>query len=417
MMKQKHSYGKVTLLKLTLVIFVIMLILSFRETEAQTTVNLGSMKDNTLYEDEGGFISNGSGQYFFAGKTAGDMLRRGVIAFDIAGSIPSNATVTSVTLTLRMSKTISGNKNVKLQKILQNWGEGTSSPGGEEGFGAAAEPGDATWLHSYYDTTAWTDNELGGYFSHDVSATASVGAVGFYTWGSTTQMVSDVQGWLSNPTQNGGWILIGDESSTASAKRFDTKENLTAVNRPKLTVTYTLNFVSLNLTTFIEGFWDGTSMVSDTARVYLANSSSPFNFIDSSKGILNTNGSGTFTFANAPGGSYFIVVNHRNTIETWSSSPQTFTAGTPLNYNFSLSAGNAYGNNQILKLSKYCIYSGDVNKDGIVDASDISSVENDAVNSVSGYVQTDVTGDDYVDSSDISLVENNAALAVELLKP
>jgi len=63
------------------------------------------------------------------------------------------------------------------------------------------------------------------------------------------------------------------------------------------------------------------------------------------------------------------------------------------------------------------MYGGDINQDGIIDAGDVSEVENDAANSVSGYVQTDVTGDDTVDASDVSLVENNAVNSVSVITP
>ena len=52
-------------------------------------------------------------------------------------------------------------------------------------------------------------------------------------------MVADVQDWLDNPANNFGWIVIGDESSSRTAKRFDSRENPTEGNRPQLTVNYT----------------------------------------------------------------------------------------------------------------------------------------------------------------------------------
>ena len=58
-------------------------------------VQLAPSKDNTLYEDASGNISNGAGDYLFAGTTAtaaSGAIRRGVIAFDIAGSIPAGPT-------------------------------------------------------------------------------------------------------------------------------------------------------------------------------------------------------------------------------------------------------------------------------------------------------------------------------------
>lgn len=42
-----------------------------------------------------------------------------------------------------------------------------------------------------------------------------------------------------NTAENFGWILVGSESSLASAKRFDSRENGTENNRPELTVAYT----------------------------------------------------------------------------------------------------------------------------------------------------------------------------------
>jgi hypothetical protein len=52
-------------------------------------------------------------------------------------------------------------------------------------------------------------------------------------------MVSDVQGWLDNPSGNFGWIMIGDESGPLTAKRFDSRENGAVQNRPRLTVFHT----------------------------------------------------------------------------------------------------------------------------------------------------------------------------------
>ncbi|HMS64580.1 MAG TPA: DNRLRE domain-containing protein [Ignavibacteria bacterium] len=397
---------------------VMILFLSAYSISNSQTIEITSSKDNTLYEDELGSFSNGAGQYFFTGETAGALLRRGVIAFDIAGNIPACATITSVTLTLHMSRTISGSSDVAMHTLLEDWGEGASSPGGQEGFGTIAEPGDATWIHNFYSSVLWDGgSQTGGVFSPTASVTQSVNGIGFYTWGSNSNMIQDVQSWLSNPSQNFGWILIGDERTLASAKRFDTKENLTPANRPKLTVTYVVNNIALNLTSFIQGFWNGTTMVSDTARVYLANSVSPYNVLYTSVGVLGTNGNKTFCFPNAPTGSYYIVVDHRNSINTWSNLPQSFITGVTKVYDFSNDPAKAYGNNEVLISGKYCIYGADVNKDGTVDASDIGSIENDATNSVSGYVQTDVTGDDFVDSADISIVENNATNSVVEVSP
>ncbi len=44
------------------------------------------------------------------------------------------------------------------------------------------------------------------------------------TWGSTAQLVSDVQGWVDNPATNAGWMIRGDEGTDETACRFDSGE-------------------------------------------------------------------------------------------------------------------------------------------------------------------------------------------------
>jgi hypothetical protein len=159
-------------------------------------------------------------------------LRRGVLAFDIAGSIPPGSTITSVSLSMNMSMTIADTRTVELHVLLADWGEGTSMAPGGEGDGAPATPNDATWRHRFFDTIFWTNE--GGDFSAIVSASQSVGDIGQYTW-SSAQMVADVQSWLDNPASNFGWLVLGDESVSITSKRFDTRES---ASPPVLTVQY-----------------------------------------------------------------------------------------------------------------------------------------------------------------------------------
>lgn len=218
----------------------LVLLAAMNTARSQTTVAISALKDNTLYENATGAVSNGAGEHFFAGHTGETSfgLRRGIIAFDIAAAVPAGATITSVTLTLNMSKSkTSDARNVELHRVSSNWGEGASNATTEEGSGTNALTGDVTWLHTFFNSSTWT--KAGGVFSLTVSASQSVGAPGSYSWGSTTQMVSDVQSWLSTPTENFGWVVIGVETASATSKRFDTRENATASVRPKLSVTFT----------------------------------------------------------------------------------------------------------------------------------------------------------------------------------
>ena len=205
---------------------------------AQTTVDLGAAKDNTLYQSFNGSTSNGAGQYMFSGMTLGSSIRRCVIEFDIAGGVPAGATIDSVTLSLEMSRTTSGPSNIGLHAVDQEWGEGTSNAPGAEGGGAPATDGDCTWVHTYFrpggGSTFW--NSAGGDYSASSSGTTSVNLPGRYTW-TSAQMAADVQGWLDAPGTNHGWLLVNNEQSQ-SAKRFDTRESPTPANRPILSVTY-----------------------------------------------------------------------------------------------------------------------------------------------------------------------------------
>jgi hypothetical protein len=198
-------------------------------------LNITPSKDNTLYEYDPmeGDVSNAIGNHFFAGTTAMSEIRRGVLAFDIAAAIPPGSTIIAVSLSMNMSRTIDGTaRTVELHKLLGDWGEGTSMAQGEEGVGAPATTNDATWRHRFFDTMFWTTE--GGDFSATVSASQSVAGVGQYMW-SSAQMVADVQSWLDNPASNFGWLVLGDESTNATARRFDTRES---ASPPMLAIEY-----------------------------------------------------------------------------------------------------------------------------------------------------------------------------------
>lgn len=176
---------------------------------------------------------------------------------------------------------------------------------------------------------------------------------------------------------------------------------------------------SLILTLHMEGFYNPVTntMVGDTIQVYLRNNISPYIVVDSAKGYLNSSGNGSFNFSRVNNATdYYLIIKHRNSIETWSAMGNRFIANV-LIYNFTTSSSQAYGNNLILKGTKYNIYSGDVNQDGVVDASDLSMVDNDAFNSLSGYVNTDLNGDAIVDAGDLSIADNNVLSGVTVVTP
>jgi hypothetical protein len=176
---------------------------------------------------------------------------------------------------------------------------------------------------------------------------------------------------------------------------------------------------TLNLTALIEGLYNpGTNtMTADTATVILRNSTSPYAIVSSSKAVLNSSGTGAFTFTGVSNGvPYYIVLTHRNAIETWSAAGNSFTSNS-LTYNFTTAATQAYGSNLQLVGTKWTSFSGDVNQDGVVDGTDAGLIDNDAFNFASGYISTDLNYDDIVDATDASLADNNAFNFVGLVRP
>ena len=173
--------------------------------------------------------------------------------------------------------------------------------------------------------------------------------------------------------------------------------------------------ITLNLKVLIEGFYIGggqmtgviSPIVCDTIEVSLADASSPHSILYSVKGIINTSGDGSFNFPGVLlGSSFYIVIKHRNTLETWSDVPVALSSPVN-NYDFTSAVSRAYGNNLVNLDGHYAILSGDVNKDGIINFNDLSNIETNVQLFLYGYLPQDLTGDSLIESADYSLVENN----------
>ncbi len=234
-----------------------------------------------------------------------------------------------------------------------------------------------------------------------------------------------------NSGGNSMWVARYDSTEDEETFQIGLDQNsniyisgyINAVNPDYLTIKYSQSAgITLNLTMFIEGFYnEGTDQqVSDTVTVELRNSTSPFAIADQSTAVLSANGTVQLNFTGAANGNYYIAVKHRNSIETWSANAIAFSQIVPVNYNLSSSSSQAFGSNVIQIDSspvRFAVYSGDVNQDGTVDATDISTIDNDASNFVGGYVVTDLTGDDFVDGTDFAIADNNAANFVGAIRP
>ena len=162
----------------------------------------------------------------------------------------------------------------------------------------------------------------------------------------------------------------------------------------------------------------------DTLSICLANPTSPWAYVYKASGnSLNADGTISVHLPNSSTGSYYIVVRYRNGVETWSAAPVSFAGGI-VNYDFTTSAGQAFGNNekQVSETGLVAIYSGDMTsisgpQDGYIDIWDNNDVFNKAQNGLFGYMKEDLSGDGFVDIWDMSIVFNNLQNGVGMNTP
>ncbi len=200
------------------------------------------------------------------------------------------------------------------------------------------------------------------------------------------------------------------------------------------------------LTTFIEGLFDPdqgemkkvqdctdgentydkfSGTITDTLSVFLANALEPWNVVYECHHLfLNSNGQVTAMTPQSLTGSYYIVIRHRQGIETWSNQPVDFS-GSSVSYDFTASDTRAFGNN-LKQLSGspalFGIYSGDVRsmstqQDGYIDIFDNNAVFNESQGGAYGYLPEDLTGDGFVDVFDMVVSFNNVQLGKGMITP
>ena len=203
-------------------------------------VSIPSSRDNSIYQDHT-TNSNGSGPLMSAGKVSTGSIRRAFVLFDVAGSaIPAGSTIDSVTVhfTIVNVPNTPPATALSLFRALNSWGEGASSS--TTGQGAAAQPGDVTWLVRFYPNDPWTNP--GADFDTTLHGIGPVtAALGTYDIPTTPLLVQDVQYWLDHPSaDNYGWMIKADEGVgvTQSVRGIATRED--ATHYPVLEVHYSL---------------------------------------------------------------------------------------------------------------------------------------------------------------------------------
>jgi hypothetical protein len=189
--------------------------------------------------------------------------------------------------------------------------------------------------------------------------------------------------------------------------------------------------VSNNVNVFLEGLYNGSEMnkaknefgdgqfngpVADLVTIQLA--TAPGSIVKEFSNVnLLQNGTCSIGLPASSAGSYYIVVKHRNSIETWSANPVTFSSN-PISYNFTNAANKAAGDNmKDFSNGFFGIYAGDADQDGGVGVSDMVLIDNQSALFASGYLVEDIDGDGGVGVSDMTIVDNNSAAFVSVIYP
>lgn len=192
----------------------------------------------------------------------------------------------------------------------------------------------------------------------------------------------------------------GDYIIAANAFESPQKQNMDLINFNRD------NFaIKMKVAVGISGLWNGITQIRDSLMVYLRNSSAPFSKVDSAMAYLNTTCDDTVYFYTTPSAGYYVSVSHRNSLETWSAATVPLAPGSFFIQNFTGNQSDAYGGNLIFYNSKWCIYSGDINKDGFINGNDFTFFSSQF--GQSGYLPSDLNNDGVVNGNDFTLYSSS----------
>jgi hypothetical protein len=200
-----------------------------------TTLVLEAARDTAIFADSVDYAS-GAGQ-LFVGNTAGSQPRRALLWFDLS-QVPAGMRVVEASLRILVNRHAPAApvSSMALHRLSGAWGEGGSNFGSGNGGGDQAQPGEATWRSRFHGNAATIWRQPGGDYVAAPSATLSFSGTGLFTW-TGPGLAADVNTWRASPASNHGWIVIGDERESYTARRFHSRETGDAFSRPQLHLT------------------------------------------------------------------------------------------------------------------------------------------------------------------------------------
>jgi Dockerin type I domain len=243
----------------------------------------------------------------------------------------------------------------------------------------------------------------------------------------------NVEGFAITPKCNDStnvsvWLCRDVESVEPSAYRQDCLRWYNPFTAPGSCANTTP--VVLNLKVYIQGFYKGSGKMRaildsinfpsncDTITIELRKNDANKTLESSIKKIVDINGNVSLTLpATTFGNSYYIVIKHRHSMETWSASAILFNS-VSLIYSFTDLINKAHGSNlKNLNDGNFGVYTGDTDQNGNINAIDENLIEQHLTLFTSGYNSWDLNGDYIVESTDLSLIENNVLLNIAVSRP
>jgi hypothetical protein len=218
--------------------FISMIVLALAVASGAGNASAQYIRTTNFFPVADAMINNSDSNVNFGSSTVvtvgvsddGLSVSRGLFRFDLSG-IPTNASVSNITLSLVATSQPSSSALFGLSVVLSNWSEAGvtwnsrlvsvpwSAPGGQSGVDFASSASALTVLTGPGTTNSITDNGANPYYGP----------------------AHDVQAWVGDPADNFGWILAAnDENSAGSLIVLDSRE--ATFNQPVLTVGYSLPF-------------------------------------------------------------------------------------------------------------------------------------------------------------------------------